>query len=70
MCRWSTSLPGVAMTISGLLLRAASCVLLSRPPEKREGGEEWRGKREREREWRKEVGTEGREEQFLRLTSS
>ena len=34
LCRWSTSLPGVAITISGPLRSAASWLLISRPPTK------------------------------------
>lgn len=32
LCKWSISLPGVAMTISGFMRRAASCALISNPP--------------------------------------
>ena len=32
LCKWSMSLPGVAITTSGPSLRAASWVLISRPP--------------------------------------
>ena len=34
LCRWSTSLPGVAITMSGPFLNAASWTLLSKPPAK------------------------------------
>ena len=33
LCRWSNSLPGVAMITSGDLRRAASCPFKSKPPE-------------------------------------
>ena len=32
LCRWSTSLPGVAMTTSGFLRNIATWLLLSSPP--------------------------------------
>ena len=32
LCRWSTSLPGVAMTTSGFLRSIATWLLLSSPP--------------------------------------
>ena len=34
LCKWSTSLPGVAITMSGPFLNAASWTLLSKPPAK------------------------------------